>query len=297
MVVVSSGVNAFSPGDRVSWISGQGRICQIHGKKATIEAGDRKLQIKLCHLSLLVPRDGFKVGDAVAHKAYPDRYYGSVYGLSGGRVLVELDGNKFSCFSSSLVPFTGEVPTSQIEYGGRVFRVGDRVFAPISVKEDAEFEIVCVSRARHSLFLESQARREGFEIPLNLSAPLRFVSSPEKLPVLEAIAQVEAVAEAPPAISRGKSKASGWLENYVAVRRSGKSGNVGFPRVPGDDRDPLNIAHWYWRYRYEEKNPNAISKTGFITRAVAVSQHKVKRVQEAIKDGKMIVEILELIKG
>lgn len=69
-----------------------------------------------------------------------------------------------------------------------------------------------------------------------------------------------------------------------------------YPRVEGE-RDPENLEHWYWAYRWEEKRDNAKSDNGYVTRAVSLPRKKVQAVQLVITLGWSMEKILQFIKG
>jgi len=93
-----------------------------------------------------------------------------------------------------------------------------------------------------------------------------------------------------------KRYASGWLEHYVKTKKL-KNGTIStFPKVEGH-REQDFPEHWYWAYKYEEKNPVAKSSNGFITRAVSVPCSKVVSVKYAISSRWSVSQILQLIKS
>lgn len=87
---------------------------------------------------------------------------------------------------------------------------------------------------------------------------------------------------------------SGWLEHYTKTKKL-KSGVIAtYPRVEGE-RDPEDLEHWYWAYRWEEKRDNAKSDNGYVTRAVSLPRNKVEAVQLAITLGWSVAKILKFI--
>lgn len=99
----------------------------------------------------------------------------------------------------------------------------------------------------------------------------------------------------PPELKR-KRPASGWLEHYTKNKKL-KDGTIAtFPKVEGR-REPDNPEHWYWAYKYEEKNSKAKSPNGFITRAVSVPSSKVCSVRYAIASRWSVAKILEFVRG
>lgn len=93
-----------------------------------------------------------------------------------------------------------------------------------------------------------------------------------------------------------KRQPSGWLEHYFKNKKL-KDGTIStFPKVEGY-READNPEHWYWAYKWEERNPKALSPNGYITRAVSVPSNKVYQVRYAIASRWNVPQILQLIKG
>ena len=101
----------------------------------------------------------------------------------------------------------------------------------------------------------------------------------------------------PPATIPLKPKrlASGWLEPYTKNKKL-KSGLIAtYPRVEAK-RDPDNPKHWYWAYKWEEKNSNAKSANGFVSRAVNVPVVKVEAVKTAIAFRWPVKKVLQYLR-
>lgn len=93
-----------------------------------------------------------------------------------------------------------------------------------------------------------------------------------------------------------KSRASGWIEQQTKNTKL-KGGIIAtYPRVEGE-RDPDNLEHWYWNYRYEVKTDSAKSDNGHVTKAVSLKRSQVAAVQLAISRGWSIEKILSYIRG
>ena len=91
-----------------------------------------------------------------------------------------------------------------------------------------------------------------------------------------------------------KRRASGWLEHYTKNKKL-KSGLIAtYPRCEGE-RDPDNPDHWYWAYRWEEKQKGAKSDNGCVTRAVSLPREKVQAVSLAIARDWPVKKILSFI--
>ncbi|NJR72955.1 MAG: hypothetical protein HC773_03170 [Scytonema sp. CRU_2_7] len=86
------------------------------------------------------------------------------------------------------------------------------------------------------------------------------------------------------------------MEHYFKNKKL-KDGTIStFPKVEGY-READNPEHWYWAYKWEERNPKALSPNGYITRAVSVPSNKVYQVRYAIASRWNVPQILQLIKG
>jgi|GEM_PF-6514254 len=94
---------------------------------------------------------------------------------------------------------------------------------------------------------------------------------------------------------RGKDYASGWLEKYTKEKKLKGGVVASYPRVA--ERDPDNVDHWYWAFRYEEKKECAKSDNGYVTRAVSVPRSKVEAVKLAITCQWSVEKILKFIRG
>ncbi len=91
--------------------------------------------------------------------------------------------------------------------------------------------------------------------------------------------------------ARGKQIASGCLHPYTKNKKL-KSGLIAtFPRVEGY-RDPNNIEHWYWGYRYK----NFIDGE-WKCKTLPVPRFRVATVRFMIEDGMSVAAIKALIKG
>jgi len=89
--------------------------------------------------------------------------------------------------------------------------------------------------------------------------------------------------------ARGKQLASGWLHSYTKNKKL-KSGIIAtYPKVEGY-RDPDNIDHWYWGYKYEVKIDG-----DWKTKTLPVHRFRVKTVREMIFRGAAVDAIKALI--
>jgi hypothetical protein len=88
------------------------------------------------------------------------------------------------------------------------------------------------------------------------------------------------------------SHASGWLEKYTKTKRLKDGILETYPLIAGK-RDPNQINHWYWAYRWEQKRVSG----GFTTRAVSLPKHKVEAVELAIALRWSVEKILSFIRG
>lgn len=87
-----------------------------------------------------------------------------------------------------------------------------------------------------------------------------------------------------------KRSASGWIHPCLK-----KVGSVHYPLVSGE-RDPDNLEHWYWVYRWAEKNSRSHRKNGCILRGIQLKRYQVKTVQFAIDCGANRERIVEQLK-
>ena len=91
--------------------------------------------------------------------------------------------------------------------------------------------------------------------------------------------------------ARGKQIASGCLDGYTKNKKL-KSGLIAtFPRVEGH-RDPDNIDHWYWSYKYKE-----FVDGEWRNRSMPVPKLRITTVRFMIADGMSVAAIKALIKG
>ncbi|MGB3205954.1 MAG: hypothetical protein WBB28_13270 [Crinalium sp.] len=91
--------------------------------------------------------------------------------------------------------------------------------------------------------------------------------------------------------ARGKQLASGWLHSYTKNKKL-KSGIIAtYPKVERY-RDPDNIDHWYWGYKYEVKIDG-----DWKTKTLPVPRFRVATVRFMIEDGMSVAAIKALIKG
>ena len=91
--------------------------------------------------------------------------------------------------------------------------------------------------------------------------------------------------------ARGKQIASGYLQPYTKNKKL-KNGRIAtFPRVDGH-RDPMDVTHWYWGYRFQEKVDGE-----WKNRTLSVPEYRVTTVRFMINEGMSIAAIIALIKG
>ena len=89
----------------------------------------------------------------------------------------------------------------------------------------------------------------------------------------------------------GKEVASGSLYSYTKNKKL-KNGIIAtFPRVEGH-RDPDNIDHWYWGYKYY-----AFLDGEWKSRTLPVPKFRVTTVRFMIEEGMSVAAIKALIKG
>ena len=141
---------------------------------------------------------------------------------------------------------------------------------------------------------------EWMEIPQNWLNPLELSPATELLENNELLREMHLTLESlrsPSTEFCTSTKASGWLEKYIKNKKL-KDGTIKtYPKVEGVYRDPDEPNHWYWSYKWEEKNSKAKSANGHITRAVSVPSSKVYTVKYGISKRWPISKTLNFIRS
>ncbi len=85
---------------------------------------------------------------------------------------------------------------------------------------------------------------------------------------------------------------SGWLHKYSKLKNT-KFGVIEYPRVEGQ-REPDNVKHWYWNYRWYERS----RKDGKLhIQSIYIPQKLVSKVRSAIANRLPHRQIQNILRG